>query len=356
MKVTKPCTYPQLLSIKGGIIFFFSALLLFSTDNYSVKANVTNIASTTQSSSTNTTDSAITPPTESSMNNLSNTVPTQNPKKNDPKTIATADSSYVYNSIAQYAYISYVDDDLGLELNNILLSGVGGTTSSYRTTNEIQKWENAGYTFVSQDYPNGGLVFDTNSGVNQFSTVHFKLDKKLAQQNQHERPETPSDQTDQSTFPPTSLATDITSQPRPAHTHTTWGTSYNKNALLSANPISTLQVTPTVQANTSAHSAPLASPSSSILITRRGDISSALPTPAQAIKNHKKSYVNHKKAQAKHRRKIKNHKKNQTGLSVFNQIITESPSIKESGICASEFGKILWFSCGTILYGKQYKE
>ncbi|MGV0169048.1 mucin-binding protein, partial [Furfurilactobacillus sp. WILCCON 0119] len=86
----------------------------------------------------------------------------------------TPDVTYLYVPDTQYAYVSYVDDTLAIELDKVLLSGVGGTTSPYRTAAEIQKWENAGYEFVSQDYPSAGVVFDINNLVNQLFTVHLK--------------------------------------------------------------------------------------------------------------------------------------------------------------------------------------
>ncbi|TYC48358.1 LPXTG cell wall anchor domain-containing protein [Weissella muntiaci] len=113
--------------------------------------------------------------------------------KNGTFTSTNADVIYIYTPDTQYAYVSYVDDNTDVELNNVMLSGVGGTTSSYLTNEEIEKWRTQGYEVVSQDYPSGGVTFDINDAVNQLFTVHFKHALKTVTPDQPGTPGTPID-------------------------------------------------------------------------------------------------------------------------------------------------------------------
>lgn len=74
----------------------------------------------------------------------------------------------------QKASVTFVDDTTKQNLSIRHLTGNGGTTDPYRTTQDRQNYENQGYEFVSDDYPKTGVQYDQDYNTDQNYTVHLK--------------------------------------------------------------------------------------------------------------------------------------------------------------------------------------
>ncbi|WP_282458646.1 mucin-binding protein [Ligilactobacillus aviarius] len=82
-------------------------------------------------------------------------------------------TTVTYTADQEKAVVQYIDDTTGKVIATDNLSGAYGTDSSYQPENEIKKYEQAGYQFVSSDYPQDGNVFDQNGKVQTYQ-IHLK--------------------------------------------------------------------------------------------------------------------------------------------------------------------------------------
>ncbi|WP_270276178.1 mucin-binding protein [Weissella confusa] len=105
----------------------------------------------------------------------------------DPAT----DTPIIYNADKQYATVTFIDDDTKQTLAVDKLSGGSNTRSTYLTDDKIKAYEAAGYTLVSDDYPDGGMVFDDDGKVNQSYTVHLKHTTVTVDPSSPQDPSTP---------------------------------------------------------------------------------------------------------------------------------------------------------------------
>ena len=74
----------------------------------------------------------------------------------------------------QKATVTFVDDTTEQNLTVKHLTGNGGTTDPYRTTQDLENYENQGYEFVSDGYPKTGVQYDQDYNTDQNYTVHLK--------------------------------------------------------------------------------------------------------------------------------------------------------------------------------------
>lgn len=74
----------------------------------------------------------------------------------------------------QKASVTFVDDTTKQNLAVKHLTGNGGTTAPYRTTQDLENYENQGYEFVSDGYPKTGVQYDQDYNTDQNYTVHLK--------------------------------------------------------------------------------------------------------------------------------------------------------------------------------------
>ena len=82
-------------------------------------------------------------------------------------------TTVTYTANQEKAVVQYIDDTTGKMIATDNLSGAYGTDAAYQPENEIKKYEQAGYQFVSSDYPQDGNVFD-QSGKVQTYQIHLK--------------------------------------------------------------------------------------------------------------------------------------------------------------------------------------
>ena len=94
------------------------------------------------------------------INNVSETTP-------DYTTTVT------YTPNQEKATVTYIDDTTGKTITVANLTGAYDTTSSYSPAATIKQLEGQGYEVVSDDYPQGGVVFNQDGKVQTF-TIHLK--------------------------------------------------------------------------------------------------------------------------------------------------------------------------------------
>ena len=82
-------------------------------------------------------------------------------------------TTVTYTANQEKAVVQYIDDTTGKVIATDNLSGTYGTDSTYDPQSEIKKYEQAGYQFVSSNYPQDGNVFDQNGKVQTYQ-IHLK--------------------------------------------------------------------------------------------------------------------------------------------------------------------------------------
>ena len=82
-------------------------------------------------------------------------------------------TTVTYTANQEKAVVQYIDDTTGKVIATDNLSGTYGTDSTYDPQSEIKKYEQAGYQFVSSDYPQDGNIFDQNGKVQTYQ-IHLK--------------------------------------------------------------------------------------------------------------------------------------------------------------------------------------
>ncbi|MGM9905023.1 mucin-binding protein, partial [Lactobacillus sp.] len=92
----------------------------------------------------------------------------------------------VYTPNVQNALVNYVDEDKNNELieDSGNLSGLSKDTIAYSTADTIQKLVDAGYVFVSSDYPTDA-AYDTDDNTDQVYTVVLKHGHKSVDRDQN---------------------------------------------------------------------------------------------------------------------------------------------------------------------------
>ncbi|MHC6247830.1 mucin-binding protein [Lactobacillus delbrueckii] len=92
----------------------------------------------------------------------------------------------VYTPNIQNALVNYVDEDKNYELieNSGDLSGLSKDMINYSTAETIQKLVNAGYVFVSSNYPDDA-TYDTDDNTDQIYTVVLKHGQKAVSHDQN---------------------------------------------------------------------------------------------------------------------------------------------------------------------------
>ncbi|MFD1317202.1 MBG domain-containing protein [Loigolactobacillus zhaoyuanensis] len=86
----------------------------------------------------------------------------------------TVDTRISYIANTKNATITYVDATTGTTIKVDAISGDKGTTSSYTTATEITALTAKGYVLVSDDVPQAGIVFATDTNNDQAYTVTLK--------------------------------------------------------------------------------------------------------------------------------------------------------------------------------------
>nr|WP_242458447.1 LPXTG cell wall anchor domain-containing protein [Weissella confusa] len=84
------------------------------------------------------------------------------------------DTTITYTANEQKATVTVIDDTTGNTLKVVDLTGKSDETDAYRTATDIATYERAGYVWVSDDYPTGGVVYDRVDDTDQPFTVHLK--------------------------------------------------------------------------------------------------------------------------------------------------------------------------------------
>ena len=79
-----------------------------------------------------------------------------------------------YTADDQKATVTYIDDTTGKTLQAKPLSGKTNAKSGYTTANDIQTYENLGYTLVSDATNGAEIVFDNDDAKDQTFEVHLK--------------------------------------------------------------------------------------------------------------------------------------------------------------------------------------
>ena len=79
-----------------------------------------------------------------------------------------------YTADDQKATVKYIDDTTGKTLDTKPLSGKTNAKSGYTTANDIQTYENLGYTLVSDSTNGAEIVFDNDDKNDQAFEVHLK--------------------------------------------------------------------------------------------------------------------------------------------------------------------------------------
>ena len=79
-----------------------------------------------------------------------------------------------YTADDQKAVVNFVDQTDGKTLSSKPLTGKTNTKSDYTPAKTIADYESKGYEFVSNDFPENGLVFDTDDNKDQVYTVVLK--------------------------------------------------------------------------------------------------------------------------------------------------------------------------------------
>ena len=82
-------------------------------------------------------------------------------------------STVTYTPNQEKATVTYIDDTTGKTITVANLTGAYDTTSSYSPAATIKQLEGEGYEVVSDDYPQGGVVFNQDGKVQTF-TIHLK--------------------------------------------------------------------------------------------------------------------------------------------------------------------------------------
>ncbi|MFR0541693.1 mucin-binding protein, partial [Lactobacillus delbrueckii] len=92
----------------------------------------------------------------------------------------------VYTPNIQNALVRYVDEDKNYELieDSGDLSGLSKDMIGYNTADTIQKLVDAGYVFVSSDYPDDA-TYDTDDNAEQVYTVVLKHGHKSVDRDQN---------------------------------------------------------------------------------------------------------------------------------------------------------------------------
>ncbi|KOY74666.1 putative mucus binding protein [Apilactobacillus kunkeei DSM 12361 = ATCC 700308] len=89
----------------------------------------------------------------------------------------TEDTKITYVDNNQKAKVSYIDSTTGKTLESVDLSGQPQSTSDYRTTDTIKKYTDQGYKLVSDNYPAGGVKFNSDNKEQDFTvTLEHKVD------------------------------------------------------------------------------------------------------------------------------------------------------------------------------------
>ncbi|MBJ7658493.1 LPXTG cell wall anchor domain-containing protein [Weissella confusa] len=83
-------------------------------------------------------------------------------------------TTITYTANEQKATVTVIDDTTGNTLKVVDLTGKSDETDAYRTATDIATYERAGYVWVSDDYPTGGVVYDRVDDTDQPFTVHLK--------------------------------------------------------------------------------------------------------------------------------------------------------------------------------------
>ena len=82
-------------------------------------------------------------------------------------------TTVTYTPNQEKATVTYIDDTTGKTITVANLTGAYDTTSSYSPAATIKQLEGQGYEVVSDDYPQGGVVFNQDGKVQTF-TIHLK--------------------------------------------------------------------------------------------------------------------------------------------------------------------------------------
>ena len=82
-------------------------------------------------------------------------------------------TTVTYTPNQEKATVTYIDDTTGKTITVANLTGAYDTTSSYSPAATIKQLEGQGYEVVSDDYPQGGVVFNQDGKVQNF-TIHLK--------------------------------------------------------------------------------------------------------------------------------------------------------------------------------------
>ena len=87
---------------------------------------------------------------------------------------AQTEKTVTYTADAQKATVTYIDDTTGKTLKTTPLNGKTNAKSGYTTANDIQTYENLGYTLVSDSTNGAEIVFDNDDKNDQAFEVHLK--------------------------------------------------------------------------------------------------------------------------------------------------------------------------------------
>ena len=82
-------------------------------------------------------------------------------------------TTVTYTPNQEKATVTYIDDTTGKTITVANLTGAYDTTSSYSPAATIKQLEGEGYEVVSDNYPQGGVVFNQDGKVQTF-TIHLK--------------------------------------------------------------------------------------------------------------------------------------------------------------------------------------
>ena len=82
-------------------------------------------------------------------------------------------TTVTYTPNQEKAMVTYIDDTTGKTITVANLTGAYDTASSYSSAATIKQLEGQGYEVVSDDYPQGGVVFNQDGKVQTF-TIHLK--------------------------------------------------------------------------------------------------------------------------------------------------------------------------------------